>query len=224
MQEHDMSWVRTEMALAQAAPRSESGFGAWVRKNLFATPGDSILTVVSLLIVAWVTAADPELAFINAVMDRRRSHRLPDRRPGRRAAGGLVRRLLGLRQRQVRPVHVRPLPARGALARHPDRRPLRGAAGAAADPARALQGAERDPVLRGLPGRRLLPAGRRLFRPALCRDRAVGRPAGHAGDLLCRHRRLAAARHHAGARAALEDAGRQAALRRSSSRRCAACR
>ena len=63
-----------------------------------------------------------------------------------------------------------------------------------------------------LSDRLLLPAGRRLLRPALRRDAALGRPAGDAGAVLCRHRRLAAARHPAGARPALEDAGRQAAL------------
>jgi general L-amino acid transport system permease protein len=67
MQEHDMSWVRTEMALAQEAPRSESGLGAWVRKNLFATPGDSILTVLSLLIVAWILPQILNWAIFNAV-------------------------------------------------------------------------------------------------------------------------------------------------------------
>ncbi|MEW9807512.1 amino acid ABC transporter permease [Mesorhizobium marinum] len=53
MQEHDVSWVRTEMALAQPAPRTETGLGAWVRKNLFATPVDSALTILCLLVVAW---------------------------------------------------------------------------------------------------------------------------------------------------------------------------
>jgi len=67
MQEHDMSWVRTEMALAQEAPRSESGLGAWVRKNLFATPGDSILTVLSLLVVAWVLPQILNWAIFNAI-------------------------------------------------------------------------------------------------------------------------------------------------------------
>lgn len=67
MHENDVSWVRTEMALAQEAPRSESGIGAWVRKNLFATPGDSILTVVSLLIVAWVLPQILNWAIFNAV-------------------------------------------------------------------------------------------------------------------------------------------------------------
>ena len=54
MQEHDTSWVRTEMVLAQAPPRSEAGLGAWVRKNLFATPADSVITVIALLFVAWL--------------------------------------------------------------------------------------------------------------------------------------------------------------------------
>ena len=166
MDEHDISWVRTEMALAQAAPRSEAGLGAWVRKNLFATPVDSVLTVLALLFVAWVAAADTRLGVLQRAVDRRRPHRLPDRGPGRHAAGRLVGRLLGLRRREVRAVHVRPLSGRRALARHPDRHHLRRASGAAADPARALQAAERDPVLRRLPVRLLLPAGRRLLRPA----------------------------------------------------------
>ncbi len=54
MQEHDMSWVRTEMALAEAPPRSETGVGGWIRKNLFASPVDSAITVLSLLLVAWI--------------------------------------------------------------------------------------------------------------------------------------------------------------------------
>jgi len=67
MDEHDVSWVRTEMALAQEAPRSEFGIGAWVRKNLFATAADSILTVVSLLIVAWILPQILNWAIFNAV-------------------------------------------------------------------------------------------------------------------------------------------------------------
>ena len=41
MQEHDLTFVRTEMALAQAPPRARSDLVAWVRKNLFATPPDA---------------------------------------------------------------------------------------------------------------------------------------------------------------------------------------
>ena len=54
MDEHDVSWVRTEMALAQPAPASQTGIVGWARKNLLATPLDGILTVLALLAVAWV--------------------------------------------------------------------------------------------------------------------------------------------------------------------------
>jgi len=53
MDEHDLSWVRTEMALAQAAPSSQVGATAWIRKNLFATPVDSALTILAALAVAY---------------------------------------------------------------------------------------------------------------------------------------------------------------------------
>jgi general L-amino acid transport system permease protein len=67
MQEHDMSWVRTEMVLAEAAPRSQVGAGAWVRKNLFATPVDSLLTVLALLVVAWGLPQILNWVFFDAV-------------------------------------------------------------------------------------------------------------------------------------------------------------
>ena len=67
MQEHDMSWVRTEMALAEAAPRSEAGAGAWIRKNLFATPADTALTVLCLLAVGWFLPQILNWAVFNAV-------------------------------------------------------------------------------------------------------------------------------------------------------------
>lgn len=66
MQEHDVSFVRAEMAIAQAAPPSERGFGAWVRKNMFATVSDSILTVVGLLVVAYVIPPFINWAFLQA--------------------------------------------------------------------------------------------------------------------------------------------------------------
>ncbi|HEY6630180.1 MAG TPA: amino acid ABC transporter permease [Rhizobiaceae bacterium] len=67
MQEHDMSWVRTEMTLAEPAPRSEAGLGAWVRKNLFATPVDSVLTVLGLLLATWALSQILGWALFNAV-------------------------------------------------------------------------------------------------------------------------------------------------------------
>ncbi|MER8477931.1 amino acid ABC transporter permease [Mesorhizobium sp. M1163] len=66
MQEHDMSWVRTEMALAQPAPSSERGLGAWVRKNLIASTGDTILTIISIVLVAMILPQIVNWAFINA--------------------------------------------------------------------------------------------------------------------------------------------------------------
>jgi len=67
MQEHDMSWVRTEMALAEAPPRAEAGPGAWVRRNLFATPFDTALTILSALFVAWLLPQVLNWALFNAV-------------------------------------------------------------------------------------------------------------------------------------------------------------
>lgn len=66
MQEHDLSFVRTEMVLAQAAPPGERGTGAWVRKNLFATPLDSVLTVLGLLLVAFILPPFIDWAFLSA--------------------------------------------------------------------------------------------------------------------------------------------------------------
>ncbi|TIV97726.1 MAG: amino acid ABC transporter permease, partial [Mesorhizobium sp.] len=67
MQEHDMSWVRTEMALAQPAPPTERGAYAWVRKNLIGSVGDTLLTVLGIAIVVWVLPQIINWAFINAV-------------------------------------------------------------------------------------------------------------------------------------------------------------
>ncbi|TIO69574.1 MAG: amino acid ABC transporter permease, partial [Mesorhizobium sp.] len=67
MQEHGMSWVRTEMALAQSAPPGERGAYAWVRKNLTASVGDTILTILGIAIVAWILPQVINWAFINAV-------------------------------------------------------------------------------------------------------------------------------------------------------------
>ncbi|MER9436759.1 amino acid ABC transporter permease [Mesorhizobium sp. M0618] len=67
MQEHDMSWVRTEMVLAQPAPASVTGLGAWVRKNLIASAGDTILTIVGIVLVAMILPQIINWAFINAV-------------------------------------------------------------------------------------------------------------------------------------------------------------
>jgi general L-amino acid transport system permease protein len=66
MQEHDMSWVRTERALAQPAPAGERGAVAWVRTNLIGSTGDAILTILGIVVVLWVLPQVINWAFINA--------------------------------------------------------------------------------------------------------------------------------------------------------------
>jgi general L-amino acid transport system permease protein len=67
MDEHDLSWVRTEMTLAQAAPRSEVGLAAWARKNLFASPLDSALTILAALALAWALPQILNWLFFSAI-------------------------------------------------------------------------------------------------------------------------------------------------------------
>jgi general L-amino acid transport system permease protein len=63
----DVAFVRTEMAGAEPAPRRSSGAAAWLRKNLFATPADTVLTVIGVLFLLW--AVPPIFGFLigNAV-------------------------------------------------------------------------------------------------------------------------------------------------------------
>lgn len=61
-----MTFVRTEMVAAQPAPRGERGIVQWLRKNLFATPVDSVLTVIGLLFVAYTVPPLLRWAFIDA--------------------------------------------------------------------------------------------------------------------------------------------------------------
>ncbi|MFK0692053.1 amino acid ABC transporter permease [Mesorhizobium sp. IMUNJ 23033] len=66
MQEHDTSWVRTEMALAQQAPAGVRGPGAWVRKNLIGSVGDAILTIIGIALVVMILPQVINWAFLNA--------------------------------------------------------------------------------------------------------------------------------------------------------------
>ena len=53
MQEHDLSYVRVEMELAQKAPATERGLVRWARTNLVATPVDGLMTLAGLLLLAF---------------------------------------------------------------------------------------------------------------------------------------------------------------------------
>jgi general L-amino acid transport system permease protein len=66
MQEHDTSWVRTEMALAQPAPAGVRGLGAWVRTNLVGSVGDTILTIIGIALVVLIVPQVVNWAFLNA--------------------------------------------------------------------------------------------------------------------------------------------------------------
>jgi general L-amino acid transport system permease protein len=67
MQEHDMSFVRAEMVIAQSPPSRNRGLVHWLRTNLFATPVDSALTILGLLLVAFVVPNVLRWAFFDAV-------------------------------------------------------------------------------------------------------------------------------------------------------------
>ena len=50
----DIGFVRSDMVSAKPAPISTSGAGAWIRRNLFATPLDGVLTILGLVFLLWV--------------------------------------------------------------------------------------------------------------------------------------------------------------------------
>lgn len=50
----DISFVRSEMAEASPPPNPTSGPIVWIRKNLLATPTDTLLTFLGVLFLAWV--------------------------------------------------------------------------------------------------------------------------------------------------------------------------
>ncbi|HEY8596593.1 MAG TPA: amino acid ABC transporter permease [Devosiaceae bacterium] len=47
-------FVRDEMVPASPAPASNSGVVGWMRKNLFATPADTVLTIIGAAFVLWI--------------------------------------------------------------------------------------------------------------------------------------------------------------------------
>lgn len=63
----DIGFVRTELVEARRAPNMSSGPVAWMRKNLFSTPLDTVLTILGLLFLAWVVPPLYGFFFGNAV-------------------------------------------------------------------------------------------------------------------------------------------------------------
>ena len=194
-------------------PRSEAGLGAWLRKNLFATPVDSVLTVVALLFVAWALPQILDWAIFNAQWTGAdRTACLTVDQGGALPAGwsGACWAFVWAKFPQFMfgryPVDERwrviltgiifvALLAPLLIPRAPYKR------------LNAILFFAVFPFICFF----LLVGG--FFGLPLRGDLAVGRAAGDAGALLCRHRRLAAARHPAGARPPLEDAGRSSCSR-----------
>jgi general L-amino acid transport system permease protein len=57
-----MAFVRDEIYAPRPAPVRTSGPVAWVRRNLFSTPGDSVLSIIGILFLIW--AIPPVYTFI----------------------------------------------------------------------------------------------------------------------------------------------------------------
>ncbi|SFZ82482.1 general L-amino acid ABC transporter membrane protein [Devosia enhydra] len=47
-------FVRSQMEPAALPPKRSTGLVAWLRTNLFATPGDTAMTIIAMLFVAWL--------------------------------------------------------------------------------------------------------------------------------------------------------------------------
>ena len=215
MQEHDISWVRTEMALAQPAPRRQVGPGRLGAQEPVRDAGRYHPDHPrALALVAWVAAAGHQLGVLQrrsgpaptAPSVPRSTRAASSRTAGRVPAGPSSAPSSGSSCSAAIPIEERWRPILIGIMFVALLVPL-------LIPRVPLQGAERHPVLRWCS--RSSPSScwsAAMFGLPYVETLAVGRPAGHAGPLLRRHRRVAAARHPAGARPALEDAGRQDAV------------
>lgn len=59
-------FVRTDMLAQEPAPIALGGIGAWLKVNLFATPKDTVLTIIGLLFLAWLLPPALNWLFIDA--------------------------------------------------------------------------------------------------------------------------------------------------------------
>ncbi|MGV3652179.1 MAG: hypothetical protein ACO1OK_12195 [Devosia sp.] len=55
-------FVRSQMEPVAPPPKRSTGLVAWLRTNLFATPGDTAMTIIAMLFVAWI--APPLFQFL----------------------------------------------------------------------------------------------------------------------------------------------------------------
>jgi general L-amino acid transport system permease protein len=64
-----LAFVRDDFLKSEAPPVREGGFGHWLKVNLFATPKDTILTILMALFLAWILPPLLNWAFFSAVWD-----------------------------------------------------------------------------------------------------------------------------------------------------------
>ncbi len=69
MEEQVAGYVADQPKLPLPPPESETGFGATLRKNLFATPADAVLTVLAGALVAYVVWSLFQWAILHATFD-----------------------------------------------------------------------------------------------------------------------------------------------------------
>jgi general L-amino acid transport system permease protein len=60
-------YVRSEESPTMAPPVSTGGVGGWLKENLFASPRDTVLTIVTALFLLWIVPPIIDWAFISAV-------------------------------------------------------------------------------------------------------------------------------------------------------------
>src|SRR3712207_4737942 len=65
----DLNFVRQQIAEPEPAPRSVFGPIAWLRTNLFASVGDTILTILAVLFIVWAVPPLVDWAFLSAAWD-----------------------------------------------------------------------------------------------------------------------------------------------------------
>ncbi|MEF0943161.1 amino acid ABC transporter permease [Rhizobium sp. BR 362] len=63
----DQNFVSKSLLSAQPAPASERGVWHWLKKNLFATPKDTVLTVLAIAFLAWAIPHLVNWLFVQAV-------------------------------------------------------------------------------------------------------------------------------------------------------------
>ena len=161
---------------------------AWFRNNLFATPKDSVLTIIAILLLAWFLPPHDQMAVRRRRLDRDGSCCLCDGRTGRH------------RSRMAGPAPAGPLSAPSSTSS--SSAAIRSTSAGARRWSAILFVALLVPMLipkvpykgwnavllfAALPIVAFVLLRRRRVRARLCRDPALGRPDGHAHSFLCRH-------------------------------------